>query len=104
MLRSASRVRARYYPESGALPRAYVARWQRGTASLHAFEARKTEAAQDYLRAAWFSGDPRNVTYAVAAILLPARVTRWGIDWKNARQVPDGWKAVVEASLMAEYT
>jgi glycosyltransferase involved in cell wall biosynthesis len=103
MLRSAGRVRARYFPESGALPRSYVARWQRGTASRHAFEARRTSAAQDYLRAAWFGGDPRNVAYAMAVMLLPARVTRRGIDWKNARNIPDGWKALVEPWLLAEY-
>jgi len=98
-MRDAATVRARHFPESGPLPRQYVARWEREAARRNVAGGRRLKAASGYLRAAWVGRAPGQLAYAVAAAAMPQVTERRLRQLERAQRLPEGWEAEVEPWL-----
>ncbi len=98
-MRDAATVRARHFPESGPLPRQYVARWEREAARRNVAGGRRLKAASSYVRAAWVGRAPGQLAYAVAAATMPRVTERRLRQLERAQSLPEGWEAEVEPWL-----
>jgi glycosyltransferase involved in cell wall biosynthesis len=98
-VRDAATVRARHFPESGPLPRQYVARWEREAARRNVAAGRRLKAASSYGRAAWVGRAPGQLAYAVAAATMPQVTERRLRRLERDQRLPEGWEAEVEPWL-----
>ncbi len=102
-LRSAGRIRGRYFPDSGPLPPSYLARRQEERVSRHLYRGQRMLAARDYVRATWGARDPRKLGYAVAAAVLPNGAIQRRREHTRARRIPAGWEAEAQTWLLGEH-
>jgi GT2 family glycosyltransferase len=98
-IRDAATVRARHFPGTGPLPRAYTARWQREAARRHVAGGRRQQAFVSYLRAAWTGRQPGQLVYAVTGALAPGVAEHRLRSLEKAGLLPEGWAAQVEPWL-----
>jgi len=98
-VRDAPKVRSRNFPDRGALPREYFARWEREAARRHVAGGRRAAAAHSYARAAWVGRAPGQLAYAAFAATWPQLVERRLRRIERARSLPDGWEAQVRPWL-----
>ena len=98
-VRSATVMRARYFPESGPPSRDYKARWQQEAARRHVAGGRRARAAGRYVRAAWTGRAPGQLAYAMASVVIPSITERRLQRIERARSLPEGWEGMVEPWL-----
>lgn len=98
-VRSASVLRQPYFPECGAPPHGYVARWEQKAARRHVAGRRRGRAAYRYLWAAWAGRQPGQLAYALAAVTAPTLVEKRLQRIERTRCLPDGWEEAVEPWL-----
>ncbi|MGH9107098.1 MAG: glycosyltransferase family 2 protein, partial [Acidimicrobiales bacterium] len=90
---SAALVRARNFPDLGALPRGYAARWEREIGRRHVSQHRRWPAARSYLRAALLARQPGQLAYAVAAAMAPSVAESRLRQVEGSRDAPRTWQA-----------
>ena len=98
-IRSARALRARNFPESGPVPRSYLARWEKEAARRHVAGRRRISAAWSYVRAAWVGRNPGQLAYAAASAVSLSYTERRLRHIERSRCLPDGWEDAVEPWL-----
>jgi GT2 family glycosyltransferase len=98
-LRDAATVRARYFPGTGRLPRAYSARWARELARRQVAQRQRVSAARSYFRAAQEGRAPGQLAYGLAVLVAPELVERRLRRVEQSERLPDGWAAQAEPWL-----
>jgi glycosyltransferase involved in cell wall biosynthesis len=100
MLRSANRVRSKYFPELGPLERQYAQVWYGKAARRHLSEKHRVRASEQFLELARIGRAPGQLAYAVAALMVPSLTERRLDRVGPAEPQPDQqWRELAEPWL-----
>jgi glycosyltransferase involved in cell wall biosynthesis len=76
MLRSANRVRAKYFPDLGPFDSQYGDVWLAGAARRHLASKHRALASKEFAQLAWARKAPGQLAYALAALAVPTLAER----------------------------
>jgi glycosyltransferase involved in cell wall biosynthesis len=100
MLRSASLVRAKYFPDLGPLDRQYAQFWLGSAARRHLSRNHRAQASKQFLQLARTGRAPGQLAYAVAALISPSLTERRLKRIDPIEAQPDAqWRALAEPWL-----
>jgi GT2 family glycosyltransferase len=104
MLRSANRVRTKYFSEIGPVDPQYAQVWLGKAARRSLSGKHRVQASEQFLRLAWIGRAPGQLVYAVAAFVAPSLVERRLERINPVEPLPDPeWRDLADAWLKALY-
>ena len=97
MLRSANRVRTKYFPDLGPLDRRYAQIWWASAARRYLSGRDRAQAFKHFVQLGWVGRAPGQLVYAAAALVVPSVAER-RLERTEPRADPD-WSALAEPWL-----